>query len=102
MKVIFKQLKTQEFEAIKVSELQDGQLLTDTEQCKQIVKIIDNIKYIVEDSKDNNERYTSDTHIEIKLKEDEYIIKTEKGYTVPIYPVMELTEEVERAIEILR
>lgn len=101
MKVIIKpKIQIQEFEAIHVDDLQKGQVLTDTEDCKQVISIKEGIKYLVEDSKDNTDKYTSNTHIEIKI--EDYIIKTDRGYTVCVYPLIEVTEDVEKAIEILR
>lgn len=99
MKVIFKPTKIATYDAIKITEDMIGTTLTDTETLKQELVMLNDKLVLKAHEIDNNKTYESITDMNIFVNVGDYLIKTEKGYTKPIYPVYEVDTKLEKAIE---
>lgn len=99
MKVIFKPTKIQTYEAIKITEDMIGTTLTDAEELKQELVMLNDKLVLKAHEIDNNKTYESITDMNIFVNVGDYLVKTDKGYTKPIYPVYELDSKLEKAID---
>ena len=98
MKVIFKPKKIDIYEAVKITEEMIGTTLTDTPTLKQELVMEDELVLKAHEI-DSNDVYYSEQDMKIFVKMGDYLIKTDKGYTKPIYPVYELDSKLEKAID---
>ena len=98
MKVIFKPKKIDTYEAVKITEEMIGTTLTDTPTLKQELCYVDNELVLKAHEIDSNDVYYSEQDMKIFVKVGDYLIKTDKGYTKPIYPVFELDSKLEKVL----
>lgn len=99
MKVIFKPTKIATYDAIKITEDMIGTTLTDTDTLKQELCYVDNELVLKAHEIDNNKVYESITDMNIFVNVGDYLIKTDKGYNKPVYPVFEVDTKLEKAID---
>ena len=97
MKTICVQRKIEVIEGIKPKV----GVLVDTPELKQeIVK--ENGKLILRSHEiENTDNYNSVLDIDVFLNDDDLLVKSGNGYTKPVAKFIEITEEEEKAIELI-
>lgn len=97
MKTICVQRKIEVIEGIKPKE----GILVDTPELKQEIIKKDGKLILRSHEVENTDNYNSVLDIDVFLNEDDILVKSGKGYTKPIAQFVEITDEEEKAIELI-
>lgn len=99
MKAILKPKRIEMLEVYEVKKENLPFILHSDETLKQEL-LIENDKIILrEESKEDNDTYKSTTNIDIYLKENDLLVKLDKGYTKYIAELRVVDKKLEKAIE---
>lgn len=101
MKVIFKPQEIVMHEAVEVNDSLVG-ILTDIENLKQELIKTEEGYILKSNEKEKTEIYENTQEMNIFLKEGDFLVKTPSGYKKTVQPVYEVTEEIEKAIGVIK
>lgn len=101
MKAIIRPKKIEMLEVLKVNKETLPKVLCATDDLHQELIIEDDKIILRETSREKNDKYSSETSIDVYLKDGDLLVKLEKGYTKPLIELIEIDTKLEKAIQLI-